>query len=75
MNDDSDLVDYIKEVRLIIADSIDELLNLEYEALYEKDDDLIPINNLVEIVDMSYDLGRTEKLKQAESELLKRQPI
>lgn len=69
------MVDYIKEVRLIIADSIDELLNLEYEALYEKDDDLIPINNLVEIVDMSYDLGRTEKLKQAESELLKRQPI
>ena len=73
MNDSSDLVDYIKEVRLILADSIDTLLNLECETLYEKDDNLTPINNVVELVDMSYDVAETEKVKIAESGLLKRQ--
>jgi hypothetical protein len=75
MSDNSDLVDYIKETRMILADSLDVLLNLEYEALYEKDEELIPINNVVELVDMSLDVAHSEKLKQAESEFLKRQPI
>ncbi|HEX9844966.1 MAG TPA: hypothetical protein VGA92_00715 [Candidatus Nitrosotenuis sp.] len=75
MSDNSDLVDYIKETRLILADSLDVLLNLEHEALYEKDEELVPINNVVELVDMSLDVSHSEKLKQAESELLKRQPI
>ena len=75
MSDNSDLVDYIKETRMILADSLDALLNLEYEALYEKDEELVPINNVVELVDMSLDVSHSEKLKQAESELLKRQPI
>jgi hypothetical protein len=75
MNDNSDLVDYIKDVRMIIADSIDTLLNLEYEAIYEKDEDIVPINNVVELIDMSFDVGHVEKIKQAESDLLKRQPI
>jgi hypothetical protein len=75
MSDNSDLVDYIKETRIILADSLDVLLNLEYEALYEKDEELIPISNIVELVDMSFDVARSEKLKQAESEFLKRQPI
>ncbi len=75
MSDNSDLVDYIKETRMILADSLDVLLNLEHEALYEKDEELVPINNVVELVDMSLDVSHSEKLKQAESELLKRQPI
>ena len=75
MSDNSDLVDYIKETRMILADSLDVLLNLEHEALYKKDEELVPINNVVELVDMSLDVSHSEKLKQAESELLKRQPI
>jgi hypothetical protein len=75
MSDNSDLVDYIKETRMILADSLDVLLNLEYEVLYEKDEELVPINNVVELVDMSLDVAHAEKLKQAESEFLKRQPI
>ncbi len=75
MNDSSDLVDYIKEVRIILADSLDTLLNLEYETLYEKDEELVSVNNVVELIDMSLDVARSEKLKHAESELLKRQPI
>jgi hypothetical protein len=74
MGDNSDLVDYIKETRMILADSLDVLLNLEHDALYEKDEELVPINNVVELVDMSLDVAHSEKLKQAESELLKRQP-
>lgn len=75
MNDNSDLVDYIKELRMILADSIDTLLNLEYETVYEKDEEIIPINNVVELVDMSYDVANSVKLKQAESELMKRTQI
>jgi hypothetical protein len=75
MNDRSDLVDYIKEVRMILADSIDILLNLEYDTIYEKDEELVPVNNIVELVDMSFDVAHSEKLRQAESEFLKRQPI
>lgn len=75
MNDNSDLVDYIKEVRMILADSIDTLLNLEYETVYEKDEEIIPINNVVELVDMSYDVANSTKLKQAESEFMKRTQI
>jgi hypothetical protein len=75
MNDRSDLVDYIKEVRMILADSIDTLLNLEYDTIYEKDEELVPVNNIVELVDMSFDVAHSEKLRHAESEFLKRQPI
>jgi hypothetical protein len=73
MNDSSDLVDYIQEVRLILADSIDTLLNLEYEAFYEKDDEIVPVNNVVDLVDMSYNVAEIEKVKNAEIKLLKRQ--
>jgi hypothetical protein len=73
MNDSSDLVDYIKEVRLILADSIDTLLNLEYDVLYEKDDEIVLVSSVVDLVNMSYDVAETEKLKNAESGLLERQ--
>ncbi|CDI05639.1 hypothetical protein [Candidatus Nitrosotenuis uzonensis] len=72
MSENSDVVDYIKEVRLILADSIDTLLNLQYDLCYDKDDEIVPINNAVELVDMSYDLSHSEKLKKAETEFLRR---
>jgi hypothetical protein len=75
MSENEDLVDYIKEVRMILADSIDTLLNLQHESEYEKDDEVVPINNVVELVDMAFDVVNSQKIKTAESELLKRQPI
>lgn len=75
MNESSDIVDYIKELRLILADSIDVLLNLEFEAIYDNDDELTPINNVVELVDMSYDVAELSRVKTAESEFLKRQSL
>jgi hypothetical protein len=70
-----DLVDYIREVRIILADSIDTLLNLEYETQFDKDDEIVPVNNPVELVDMIYDVTNSEKLKKAESRFMERQPF
>ena len=75
MSDGADLVDYVKEVRMILADSIDTLLNLECEALNEKDEKVVPVSSVIELVDMSYDVAESQKLKNAESELMKRQPF
>lgn len=75
MEDNSDLVDYIKDVRMLIADSIDTLLELEYETSSDDEDRIVPINSVIELVDMSLDVNHSEKLKRAESELMKRQPF
>lgn len=75
MNDDSDLVDYIRDVRLILADSIDALLNLEYDTDDEEDETISPIHSVVELVDMSYDVAQAEKIKQAQSRFLEREPF
>ncbi len=68
-----DLVDYIREVRMILADSIDVLLNLEHDSFDDKCEEIVPINSAVELVDMSYDVAESQKIKSAESELMKRQ--
>jgi hypothetical protein len=73
MNDGTDLVDCIREVRMILADSIDTLLNLESCALDEKPDEIVPITSAVELVDMSYYVAESQKIKSAESELMRRQ--
>lgn len=75
MEDNADLVDYIKDVRMLIADSIDTLLELEYDATSEYEDRIVPVNSVVDLVDMSLDVNYSEKLKRAESELMKRQPL
>lgn len=75
MSDNADVVDYIKEVRMILADSIDTLLNLQHDVTCDEDEMIVPIRNVVELVDMGYDVARTENLKRAESEFLKREPF
>lgn len=72
MNENSDIVDYIRELRMVLADSIDVLLNLQFEEDSEEDE-LVPITSAVDLVDMSYDVAHSNKLKTAESEFLKRQ--
>lgn len=74
MNDDSELVDYIRDVRLILADSIDALLNLEYD-INDEEETISPIHSVVELVDMSYDVAQAEKIKQAQSSFLEREPF
>lgn len=74
MSDNSDVVDYIREVRMILADSIDTLLNLQHD-MTEVDEEITPVESVVELVDMGYDVALSEKLKKAETEFLKREPF
>lgn len=71
MSEIPDIVDYIREIRMVLADSIDVLLNLQFEE--DDEDELIPITSAVDLVDMSYDVAHANRLKTAESEFLKRQ--
>jgi hypothetical protein len=75
MNENMDVADYIREVRIILADSIDTLLNLEYEVQFDKDEEIVPMKSPAELVDMIYDVSDSEKLKKAESRLMERQPF
>ncbi|HXG73533.1 MAG TPA: hypothetical protein VNK44_01755 [Candidatus Nitrosotenuis sp.] len=71
MSESTDIVDYIRELRMVLADSIDVLLNLQSEE--DEEEDLVPITCAADLIDMSYDLARSSRLKAAESEFLKRQ--
>ena len=75
MSDNADVVDYIREVRMILADSIDTLLNLQHDICEDKDEEITPITSAVELVDMSYDVSYSEQIKQAQSEFMKREPL
>lgn len=75
MSQNEDIVDYIKEVRLILADSIDTLLNLQEDIIIDADDQIIPISSKAELIDMSYDVAFEQKIKGAQDEFMKREPF
>ena len=75
MSDNADVVDYIREVRMILADSIDTLLNLQYDLSQDEDEQITPITNVVELVDMSYDVSYSQQIKGAQEEFMKREPF
>ena len=79
MSANEDIVDYIKEVRLVLADSIDTLLNLQHdlqnEITLEKDDQITPITSKAELVDITYDIAYDNKIKTARQEFSKRDPF
>lgn len=79
MSANEDIVDYIKEVRLVLADSIDTLLNLQHdlqnEITLEKDDQITPITSKAELVDITYDIAYDNKIKTAQQEFSKRDPF
>jgi hypothetical protein len=75
MNANEDVVDYIKEVRMILADSIDILLNLENDLTAEQDDAIIPITSKAELVDITYDIAYDQKIKSAQDQYMQRDPF
>ena len=75
MSDNADVVDYIKEVRMILADSIDTLLNLQHDLTEQPDDIITPITSVVELVDMSYDVSYDSKIRCAQEEFIKRDAL
>jgi hypothetical protein len=70
-----DIVDYIKEVRMILADSIDTLLNLQADITLEQDEAIIPITSKAELVDITYDIAYEQKIKSAQDQYIKRDPF
>ncbi|NDB32282.1 MAG: hypothetical protein EB150_04645 [Nitrososphaeria archaeon] len=76
MSASEDIVDYIKEVRMVLADSIDVLLNLQHdlqnEITIEKDDEITPVSSKAELVDMTYDIAYDQKIKNAQEEFSRR---
>jgi hypothetical protein len=75
MTENEDVVDYIKEVRMILADSIDTLLTLQSDILDEQDEQIIPVNSKAELVDITYDIAYDQKIKSAQDEFMKRDPF
>lgn len=75
MSQNEDIVDYIKEVRMILADSIDALLNLQHDITLDQDEQITPITSQAELVDMSYDVAYEQKIKGAQDEFMKREPF
>ncbi|MEM3144197.1 MAG: hypothetical protein QXG67_02940 [Candidatus Nitrosotenuis sp.] len=75
MNDSSDIVDYIREARSVLADSIDTLLSLQHDVNSETEDKITPVSHVVELIDMGYDVAHSEKLKKAEVAFMEREPF
>ena len=75
MSKNEDVVDYIKEVRMILADSIDTLLDLQNDITCNLDEKLIPINSKAELVDTAYDMAYDQKIKSAQDDFMKREPF
>ena len=75
MDEGYDLVDCIRDIRVLLDESIDILSELQFSTLSDTDEEITPINNMIELIDMSIDVGRSERLKQAEAGLMRRQPF
>lgn len=78
MSENEDIVDYIKEVRMVLADSIDTLLNLQHDLQNEitlDKEDITPITSKAELVDITYDIAYEQKIKTAQDEFSKRDPF
>ena len=75
MSKNEDVVDYIKEVRMILADSIDTLLDLQNDITSNLDEKIIPINSKAELVDTAYDMAYDQKIKSAQDDFMKREPF
>ena len=75
MSTNEDVVDYIKEVRMILADSIDTLLNLQDDTTLDQDETLVPITSKAELVDITYDIAYDQKIKSAQDDYMKRDPF
>jgi len=76
MSGNEDIVDYIKEVRMVLADSIDTLLTLQHdlqnEITVEKDDEITSISSKAQLLDITYDIAYDQKIKNAQDEFSKR---
>ena len=60
---------------MILADSIDTLLDLQNDITCNLDEKIIPINSKAELVDTAYDMAYDQKIKSAQDDFMKREPF
>ena len=70
---DDDIPDVVKKCLDILDDNLDILSNIEFNLNDEKNDELVPDMKLHHLYDMTEDVAEFEKIKRAESKLMRRQ--
>ena len=68
-----DLPDTVKKCLDILDENLGILSDIEFNLNDEKNDELIPDMKLHHLYDMSEDVAESEKIKRAESKLMRRQ--
>ena len=68
-----DIPDTVKKCLDILDENLEILSNIEFDLNNEKNDELVPDMKLHQLFDMTEDVAESEKIKRAESKLMRRQ--
>ena len=68
-----DIPDTVKKCLDIFDENFEILSNIEFDLNDEKNDELVPDIKLHHLYDMTEDVAESEKIKRAESKLMRRQ--
>ena len=68
-----DIPDTVKKCLDILNDNLEILTNIEFDLNDKKNDELISDMKLHNLFDMTEDIVESEKIKRAESKLIRRQ--
>ena len=68
-----DIPDTVKKCLDILDENLEILSNIEFDLNTEKNDELVPDMKLHQLYDMTEDVAESEKIKRAESKLIRRQ--
>ena len=70
---DDDIPDVVKKCLDVLDENLDIISNIELDLDDEKNDDLVSNMSLHNLYDMTEDVAESEKIKRAESKLIRRQ--
>ena len=70
---DDNIPDTVKKCLDILDENLEILSNIEFNLNDEKNDELVPDMKLYHLYDMAEDIADSEKIKRAESKLIRRQ--
>jgi len=68
-----DIPDSVKKCLDILDENLEILSNIEFDLNNEKNDELVSDLKLHQLYDMTEDVAESEKIKRAESKLMRRQ--
>ena len=70
---DDDIPDIVKKCLDVLDENLEILSNIEFDLNDKKNDELVPDMKLHHLYDMTEDVVESEKIKRAESKLMRRQ--